>query len=274
MRTILLATDFSAAAKNATDYAAQLAKKANATLILLHVYMLPTPVSEMPYIMVSVDEMQKDNELAAQKEAERVFNKFNIKAETIVKIGVPSDELLDVAEEKKADLIVMGMKGTGNALDKFIGSTTTSVIRKSHKPVLVIPHTASFTAISEIVYATDYSYEIKYSSFDALKRIANLFFAKVSLLHIQKPGEAVNVNEMEGKKRMENLLEHNSHQFYSVENELVENGIKAFLVEHPAQMLVMVSHRHSFFERLFGVVHTKEMLYQTNIPLLVLENKD
>ena len=55
--TILVPTDFSDNARNAAVYAAQLAKKLDARLVLLHAYMLAAPVSEVPYMMVNAEEM-------------------------------------------------------------------------------------------------------------------------------------------------------------------------------------------------------------------------
>jgi nucleotide-binding universal stress UspA family protein len=52
MKTILVPTDFSEAAKNAAEYAINLAKVLNTKVTLFHVYHVPLPISEVP-IMVS-----------------------------------------------------------------------------------------------------------------------------------------------------------------------------------------------------------------------------
>ncbi|MCG7860278.1 universal stress protein, partial [Flavihumibacter sediminis] len=70
MNAILVATDFSNPSRGAAAYAAALAKLNGATLTLLHAYLLPTPVSEVPYVMVSVEELQKDNEKLVKEMAE------------------------------------------------------------------------------------------------------------------------------------------------------------------------------------------------------------
>jgi hypothetical protein len=52
----------------------------------------------------------------------------------------------------------------------------------------------------------------------------------------------------------------------------VEEGINQFIETNPTDILTMVAHKHSLFQRLFGKVHTKIMSYQTEIPLLVLQS--
>jgi len=58
MHTILLAVDFSPASRNAAVFAAELAQLLRTKLLLFHAYMLPTPISEVPYAMVTVDNLQ------------------------------------------------------------------------------------------------------------------------------------------------------------------------------------------------------------------------
>src|SRR5687767_1766608 len=132
MQTILVPTDFSDNAKNAVNYAAQLAKKLNASLLLLYAYMLPTPVSEVPYVMINAEEMQKDNERMAAEAVQKLQSDHGIKASSIVRLGFPSEEIEAIIEDQPVDLIVMGMKGKG-ALEKMMGSTTTATIKKVKK---------------------------------------------------------------------------------------------------------------------------------------------
>src|SRR5688500_10902555 len=159
MQTILVPTDFSAQAYNAAVHAAEYAKVFNAKVFLFHAYMLPTPVSEVPYVMVTVDELQKENENMIKREAEKLNQEHGVEIEWLVRIGIPSDEIKLLTEERQIDMIVMGMKGVGG-LDKLIGSTTVNAIRKVKIPVLIIPQDAKFQPLSHITYATDLHYEI------------------------------------------------------------------------------------------------------------------
>lgn len=61
-----------------------------------------------------------------------------IKAETLITAGIPADEILKAAREKKADLIVMGTHGRTGIAHMVIGSVSESVIKKASCPVLCI----------------------------------------------------------------------------------------------------------------------------------------
>ena len=52
--------------------------------------------------------------------------------------GVPFNEILRVAEEENASVIVLGSHGKSNMAEMFLGSVSEKVIRKSKKPVLVV----------------------------------------------------------------------------------------------------------------------------------------
>ena len=64
-----------------------------------------------------------------------------------------------------------------------------------------------------------------------------------------------------------------NHQFHTINERNVEEGINKFIVKNPTNILAMVAHRHNLFERMFGTIHTYAMSYQTKIPLLILQGK-
>lgn len=275
MKSFLVATDFSATSREAALYAANLAKLFGAEITLLHAYLLPTPVSEVPYMMISVEELQKDNEKLATELASSLSQQTGVTVNTLVNIGMPADEIVYQSREIGADLIFLGMRGENTGIDKFIGSTTAAVIRKSHIPVLVIPTGNSFSAITNVTYATDFSYTMNSR---CLKTMAELMkknpAARLHVVNIQRPGEIMTAEQVSGKVWLEPTLEELSHEYHTIENSSVEAGLESFLTKTTSQMLVMVAHKHSWWERLFSGSHTREMVYKAHIPLLVLQDKD
>lgn len=270
MQTILVPIDFSPASRNASVYAAELARLFNSRLLLFHAYMLPTPVSEVPYVMVTADEMQRENEQMLKREADTLFATYGIPVESVVRIGIASDEIKELSVEAAADLIIMGMKGAGG-LDKIVGSTTTNVIRKVKIPLLIIPHDAGYKPISHITYASDFSYKTNISLFSPLLKIAKTVSAAIHVLHVQK--NVVKIEEVSGRTNTEKALQGYQYEFVDVVNQSVTQGINDYLQQHESQLLVMVAHTHTFFERIFSRSRTTAMAYETKIPLLVLQDK-
>ena len=56
----------------------------------------------------------------------------------LVMRGNPVDQIVEQAEERNCDLIVMGSHGHGNLTEAMLGSTARRVLRKSRIPVLVV----------------------------------------------------------------------------------------------------------------------------------------
>jgi nucleotide-binding universal stress UspA family protein len=271
MQVILVPIDFSPQSRNAAAHAAMLAKSFHGKLLLFHAYMLPTPVSEVPYVMVTVDDLQKDNEQLIKKEAEYLNNQFGVEVEWLVRIGIPSDEIKALTEERRIDLVVMGMKGVGG-LDKLIGSTTTNCLRKLKTPVLIIPQDANFAEYKHITYATDFHNELLTRSFDPLVKIARQFSSNISIVYIHRDSDRSDVNETDWRKNMTNIFPDINYSFVKIEDDSVKHGLTEFIESSGTDLLVMLTHRHNFFERLFNRSQTTTMAYETRVPLLVLHD--
>jgi len=272
MNTILVPVDFSPASRNAATFAAELAKLLHTRLLLFHAYMLPTPISEVPYAMVTVDNLQKENEDLIKKEADWLHNQFGLEVEWLVRIGIASDEIKTVTKEKEIGLIVIGMKGAGG-IDKIIGSTTTNTARKVKIPVLVIPHDANYTPLKHITYASDFSYKTSVSLFQPLLELARAYQARLHILFIRQTHGGDTELETTGRRSNELIFEGHDHEYAIIEEPSVNHGISKYLQQQKSELLVMVAHKHTFLERVFSKNHTTAMAYETHVPLLILQDK-
>ena len=141
-RRILYTTDFSPGSAAALQYAASLAQHAAAELIAMHV-VEPAPESSDPIVGVSID--LAEYELARQRQAAKHLQaavpewiRLGCDTADVVTSGRPFVEILRVAAERRADLIVTSVHGR-NAIDRLVfGSTTEQVLRRATCPVLTI----------------------------------------------------------------------------------------------------------------------------------------
>ena len=60
------------------------------------------------------------------------------KVKEVFVVGIPHEEIVKIAEDEGADIIIMGSHGKTNLRDILLGSVTENVIKKSNKPVLVV----------------------------------------------------------------------------------------------------------------------------------------
>jgi nucleotide-binding universal stress UspA family protein len=137
---IVAAVDFSPASLNALAYAVSLAEEADAQLTLVHV------IDWSPELDLWVDPAERTASMrewtaaaqhrlrAAVPDAAREY----CHVEERVAVGQPYREILRVAEEREANLIVLGAHGRGIVERMFVGSTAQHIVRQAVCPVLTV----------------------------------------------------------------------------------------------------------------------------------------
>lgn len=273
MKNILVPIDFSDASKNAAQYAVSMAKFFEAKVIFFHVVPAVLIVDQQSALarIRAQEEMIEKTRNSVENEVQALSENYD-EIQGFVAEGSATDAIIDMAAQNQTDLVVMGMKGKGESNSVF-GSTTTSVIRKSKFPVLVIPENASYKEIDTITFATDFDDETEKEHYHILTEIADRYDSYVQVLNVQKDEATMTDEEFVGKLKTHFAITTLKHSFNSIEDKSVIQGISKFIDENPSDMLVMMAQKHSFFERMLGTIHTREMSYETKIPLLVLQNK-
>jgi nucleotide-binding universal stress UspA family protein len=135
LKKILVAFDGSPGAQRAFDFAAELAAKYQAELLVVAVIRLPEPTTslELGAILDTMKE-QYEKEFAALRG--RVAEPSGLR--TRVEVGHPAEHIVALAEKEKADLIVMGRRGHTAIARWMLGSVSERVLRYAHCPVTVI----------------------------------------------------------------------------------------------------------------------------------------
>ncbi len=141
--TILVATDFSQPSELALKFAAAQAKLARARLLILHVYPVP-PIGQGEGLMHHG--LRNDG----FEEAERRLRALDpevgdVEVDHRIVKGEPADEILRVAEDAAASLIVMGTHGRSGLLRALMGSVAEKVLRGSSRPVVTVRVPAALT---------------------------------------------------------------------------------------------------------------------------------
>jgi nucleotide-binding universal stress UspA family protein len=141
-KNIVCALDFATLSLRALEHALSLAQEAQAKLILLNVveWLSDEPGWEtgLEPDMFGFREQMKEAVLKKLEEAVPEGVRDWCDVETVVTSGKPYREILKLANEREADLIVMGVRGR-NPLDRMLfGSTVQHVVRRAGCPVLTI----------------------------------------------------------------------------------------------------------------------------------------
>lgn len=133
---ILVPVDGSAYSLKAVETACDLAKaQAPATIVLTAVAIQIPELEEGVYI---AEKMKVQAEIALAK-AREVAQGKGVTAEVILATGAsPADEIVQVAKDQQADLIVIGSRGLAGKTRSFLGSTASQVVTYSPCSVLVV----------------------------------------------------------------------------------------------------------------------------------------
>jgi nucleotide-binding universal stress UspA family protein len=133
---ILVPVDGSPFSLKAVETACDLAKaQAPATVVLTAVAIQIAELEEGVYI---AEKMKVQAEIALAK-AKEVAQGKGVTAEVILATGAsPTDEIVRVAKDQQADLIVIGSRGLAGKTRSFLGSTASQVVTYSPCSVLVV----------------------------------------------------------------------------------------------------------------------------------------
>jgi nucleotide-binding universal stress UspA family protein len=139
--TILLATDGSEEAQLAATTAADLAQKTNSELHLITVGP-DYPLYELPEHPADFEDVLRKNRREAkemlEQQAKRIEEWGASVKETHLREGRAAEEIVEVAEELGAGLIVMGSRGHGRLRRALMGSVSDAVVRHAHCPVTIV----------------------------------------------------------------------------------------------------------------------------------------
>lgn len=145
IKKILVPVDFSSYAQSTIDYAAMIAGKFGATLVLVHV------IDSLPYSVTdtfNVIEHRESLETLARSAMGNLSEQLQTRqlaVETRLVWGSASPEILAEARRQQADLIIMGTHGRSGLSHLVLGSVAEKTVRQSTVPVLIVPLSSAFT---------------------------------------------------------------------------------------------------------------------------------
>ena len=139
--SILVAVDFSDSSDNAFRLALSMARSFSAKLLVLHVINEPVDLRGFYVPHISFEKLEEEIEEGAKNMMDSFCRKsiedFD-NYECLIVPGLPYEQIIGQAEERGADLIVLGTHGRTGLDHVLFGSTAEKVVRKSRLPVLTV----------------------------------------------------------------------------------------------------------------------------------------
>jgi nucleotide-binding universal stress UspA family protein len=164
--TVLCPIDFSDESRNALRWARVVARRRQATLIVLHA--VEPLLAEAARVSRGQALGDAETEAALREFVQATVPEVATALDRVtcrVRVGEPAQAILDEAAKERPLLVVMGTHGLGGFRKLLVGSTTERVLRGARQPVLAVPPSPDrapsdddpSSAIKRILVGTDFS---------------------------------------------------------------------------------------------------------------------
>ena len=267
---IMSKIEFSAISNNAIDYAVDLAKATSCSVLLFHAYQVPVSMTDVPIVLLSVEDLQKNNEskMNEVKESlqERIGDSIKIYAET--KLGDTVDELEDVCDKLKPFAVVMGTKGATGMERVLFGSTTLTTIRHLNWPVIVVPPGKKYSTIKKIGFACDFREVVNTTPTHFIKDFVKEFQAELHVLNVDYKNTNFKPDTPQESTLLHTLLEDLDPKYDFIEDANIEVGIEKFAAKNDLDLVITIPKKHKLLEGLFRKNHTKDLIFHSHLPIM------
>jgi nucleotide-binding universal stress UspA family protein len=275
MKHILIPTDFSESANNASEFGIEIARALGFPLRFLHSIQSPVDWSKL-----RLEDEKKypetkeriNNAREQLKMWEKKAGELEVEAEHTLIFNTGMDELTNYVNPDHYELVIMGTHGA-KGFEKIMGSNTQKLIRHSKVPVLAIKYKFDFANLKKILIATDLKEESQ-KAFQKVYRILDRLQTEIELVYINTPYNFKETEEIDdmaseflGKIEVVNLKTIR----LSANNEA--RGIGMALNKLQPDLFTSITHQRSGFDTIFSPSITEEIINNYDIPVLSINRQ-
>ena len=266
--------------KYAQDIAAQLF---NNQVVAAHIYEEEASASLMTNTM-DLDMAEAindfaDRQLEEQRDRLRSFLRKHqipqlkdLKINSIIQSGDPSDEVQTLLGKRDYSLVIMGTQTRGNLEEFIFGSVAQKVIENANCPVMLVPPGATYQPLKDILFASGFVPK-DLQIIDYLLDWTNAFQTKLHILHISEDEtDWKESNQLieQWKLKYDEYLRANTIE-YVVGAGPVLTGILHYAKEKNCGAIVLHKRKRSLMDRWLQPSYTKMIQQKTDRPLLIFK---
>lgn len=259
MKTVIVPVDFSETSLNAARYATKLLTGYyGVNMILFNVF-------------------------SNAQQAEETNQKLKDLKDELMSVGIVKtsctsvqgndliDELEELANEQKADLIIMGITGRSALGQTFIGSNTLKMVEKKICPVLIIPEHATYKDVKNVLLTTEFKDVADNTPAEPIKNVLKPFSPS---LHIMNVNSEIYVSLSEDyqaeKSQLNKMFGEFNPEFYFLGLYDIDEAINQFATDKNIDFIIVVHRDQNLFSKFFIKSHTKKLAYKSQIPVLAI----
>ncbi len=275
--SILVPVDFTEECMHAIAYAQVVAQKLQLGLTLVHIH---TPIYDpVSAGALDIQFLQGSNKrlmsLVEKLNAEHSKNDSELRVSAHLEVGEPSTSLIDLYNESKYELMVIGTKAVDNTMRRLFGTVSSSVSRYSKKPVIVVPGHSKLAFPEKIVVG--FTEELLLDRvLDNILEFGSKNQAFFDFVHVTEDHAAFEKLKIELHERLvgnKQILGGFNILPVSGKDQPIDEMLSAYAAEAGAQLVIFVTHHRSFTERFLHTSVTKQALAQPEIPVMIFHQE-
>ncbi len=277
---ILIPVDFSETSLLAIKHGAFTAQLTKGEVFLLHVINIHYVAQNLFIPVVNFPETN-DLENKAQEKlgqlAEEIKNEFGVRVGIIIKSGSPSTEIVNVAKEIKASLIVMGTHGYSPMEELVIGSTALKVLTKSDCPTMAMSVEARHKGYHKIILPIDTSAHTRQKVNYTLE-MAKKFSAAVYVVALlndgeehEKPAIELILHQIEILAKEKNLTFH-SEVLSDLKNRA--DATVKYTEKIGADLVVIMTDQDAELSGFFLGPYAQQVIHLSKVPVIAIKPEE
>jgi nucleotide-binding universal stress UspA family protein len=277
MKKILVPCDFSDSSVQAFKFALDLANKSRGEVMLLHIIELPVMHDTVLMPTLNFEEaFLKDMKVDAEKNFVKMKAKWakdGPKLSWMVEYGPTTLTILRTAEEKKADLIVMGTKGASGLKEFVIGSNTEKIVRKSSVPVIAVKKNVK-SPVKNIVFPNTLNDDQEELAMK-VKDLQSFLKATVHIVYINTPAnfrrDRYTKDSLKAFAKRFMFKDFTLNVYNDIDQ---ESGLTNFTKEIGADMVAMATHGRRGLNHLMSGSIAEDVVNHIECPIWTYRTKD
>ncbi|WP_126971658.1 universal stress protein [Gynurincola endophyticus] len=270
MKKVLIPTDFSDTSKNAAIFAVQALENVQDVSLIL--YNIHKPGSSDSSSSTKTDRAAIISQALEQLKTD-LLKVANVNISFATESGSSLVESIErYVRHNGIDLIIMGITGATKIEQIFMGSNTLDMVEKSICPVMIIPPDAKFSAIKDVVLASDFKDVAASTPVAPIKKVLELFKPALHIVNVD-PEHYVEITEeyRVERNKLEDMFKEYNPEFYFIRQYDFLEAISQFAVDKKIDLIFTVPKKQGFVSGLFATSHTKKLAYHSRIPIVAIQ---
>lgn len=175
------------------------------------------------------------------------------------------------ARHKHANLVIMGITGKSALAQAFFGSNTLKMAQTKACPVLIVPESARFAQMNNVMLASDFKDTYNTTPSGPIKEFLNMHRPQLHVVNVDKDHYVSLTDKYEAEKQnLKKLLHDYNPEFYFMRIYDVDEALDMFAKDFNIDLIIAVQRNHSFMDKLFHTSRTKKLSYHSKMPILII----